>query len=629
MGWWWLVGLGCTTAPPVVSSPRPVFNPAGLQFFDTPWPSDRRRDADGTLVLDSFPDPADAQLLDAYVARGEAQRGFGTNSPVYVQLDGPLDPLNMPLPDEAVSEEGASVYLVDVDPDSAHWGERFPIIWEQNAYVGSAYQPEHLLAVAPMHGYPLRPDTKYALILTTQVVARHEGWAERLEPTHPEHDADLLRSLFFLDLHPNDVAIATTFTTLDPLAELTALADFVQRSLPPAALDVEPIEHLEDFRTYTAWRGRYPSPVFTTGEPPYQTQGGAFAFNEAGEPQVVRWDDMRLAVCAPRTEAPEGGWPVVIYQHGTGGDYRGFCDSDRALEVMNRLGAVGLLGLGIDQTLHGSRPGAEIAGDLSHFNLVNPDSGVTNFRQGAIDLIYLARSLAARPHTFRSPDGQSFRTDPSRVLFMGHSQGGLTGALAAPYIGNDVQAMVLSGTGAVLAITVVERKDPFDFETLVRGLVRLDAEEPFTPLHPISGLIQTLVEPTDPANYAPFWFSQRGAWRGHTPVPILLTSGTADVATPYRTAIALAAAGRVPFVGVPATDAWAVRLRTGPANPLPQYDNAVDFAGTELTAGFHQWWDEGHGVVFQEREASDVVVEFLRTAADGAPTVKHASTTPP
>ena len=60
--------------------------------------------------------------------------------------------------------------------------------------------------------------------------------------------------------------------------------------------------------------------------------------------------------------------------------------------------------------------------------------------------------------------------------------------------------------------------------------------------------MQTLVEVTDPVNYAPYWSSVRGPWPGHTPVPVLATSGTEDIMTPYQTSVALAAAARLPAV---------------------------------------------------------------------------------
>lgn len=606
--------IGCTPDP--IGGPTPTYEPGGRGFFDRPWPSDSRRDPDGTLAMDGYPNPFSVLLVDDYIAHAEDLTGFGTSSPVYVGFDGPLDPAGMPTAAESIAD-GSAVVLVDVDPASPYLGERIPIQWNQFAFDGSLYAPEHLLAVAPVFGFPLRPATKYALVLTTAIADRNPRWAE----SSPDAaDPDLATALRELHLDPErDVAIATTFTTQDPVGEMASMAWMVQNELGPPDFS-QVMVHVFDHDAYTAYRTHYKGPVFTHGVAPYNTEGGQFEFDADGKAIIDHWDDMRLAVCTPvGVEAPPEGWPVVIFQHGTGGNYRGFCDSDAALETAVRLGTAGIIGVGIDQPLHGNRPGADTASDLTHFNIVNPDSAVTNFRQGALDAIYLARGLARAPVTFVGDDGARFTTDPERIMFMGHSQGGLTGALAAPFFAGDVKAAMLSGAGGVLAITVVVRKDPLDFEALVRQLLDLEDEEPLTPLHPAIGLVQTLVEVTDPVNYAPYWFSQPGPWVNHLPTPVLLTSGTLDAATPYETAIALAAAGRLPLVGEPATRAEAVHMRVGEPLPLPVSADAEAFTGDPLTSGFAQFLGGTHFVVFEEQTASDLATGWLQSTAAGTP----------
>ncbi|MEZ4237663.1 MAG: hypothetical protein R3F59_16250 [Myxococcota bacterium] len=602
--------LAACSAEDAPTGPTPTYAPGSSGFFDTPFPSDDRRDPDGTISVDGFPNPLGVVLVDSYLERADLLEGFGTSSPVYVGFDGELDPAVMPTPGRSRDPDSPLV-LVDVDPRSPYRGERFPVQWEQFEDPDSAYAPEHLLAVAPVFGWPLRPATRYALIVTTGAARQSAAWAAR--PLDP----DLQDTLERIDLDPEDIAIATVFTTQDPVSELAGIMWSVQNEVGPPDLD-QPLEHLFDHSTYTAWRTHYKSPVYTFGEPPYITEGGSFEFDEDGRAKIARFDDMRLAVCTPvGVEPPPEGWPVVIYQHGTGGAYRGFCDSEGAYEVARLLGAAGIIGLGIDQPLHGNRPGADAASDLAHFNIVNPDSARTNFRQGAIDLAYLARALARKPAVFRTPEGQTFTTDPERVMFFGHSQGGLTGALAAPFLAGDVKAAVLSGAGGVLAITVIARKDPLDFEALVRQLLGVGAEESLSPLHPALGLVQTLVEVTDPVNYAPYWFSQRGAWVNHQPTPILLTSGTLDAATPYTTAVALAAAARLPIVGEPASRAEAVLMRAGAPQTLPQYDNVRAFTGAPMTSGFAQFYGGTHFVVFEQPEASALAIQFLESTAEG------------
>ena len=200
-----------------------------------------------------------------------------------------------------------------------------------------------------------------------------------------------------------------------------------------------------------AFRTHYPGPRFTFGERPYLYSGGEFRFDSNGSPLLDGWDDMRLSVCTPYDldNPPPGGWPVVIYQHGTGGDYDGFCNSNRYAEVSSRLASNGIIGVGIDQPLHGSRTVQNtVAPDLAHFNLVNPYASRSNFRQGALDAIYLAHALADQPVTLKTDDGTPIPLNQDKIMFMGRPQGGITGAIALPFMGDDIQsAMPLGGRG--------------------------------------------------------------------------------------------------------------------------------------------------------------------------------------
>lgn len=620
-----LCTLLATACTPEIEGPAPVYDPDAFPFFSTPWPSDTRLDDDGTLAVLDFPNPFGVGLIDDYIEALDRSRGFGSSSPVYFGFDGPLDPLLLPLPAEA-NDEDAALILVDVDPTSPYWGERFPVQWNIHA-LDSNYLPLHTLTVAPTFGFPLRPATRYALIVTTAVAQRSERFAGVWEPDHPDHDvyADLHRALVFWGLSTDDVAIATVFTTSDPLDEMARIARFLRYNVASPDLN-RTVEHVRDYAKYTAWRTHYPSPVFTVGERPYLIEGGGFTWTEDGQPIIASWDDMRLSVCTPGdlSEPPPGGWPVVVYQHGTGGDYRTFCNSNASLETAGLLAERGLIGLGIDQPLHGPRAGpTEETSDLANFNFFNFDSGVSNFRQGAADALYLARALASRQVVLDTPDGTSIPIDPDRVLFMGHSQGGLTGALAIPFFAGDVKAAVISGAGGVLAITVAERKDVLNFQQVIEDIARLEEDEVLTPLHPISALIQTGVEPSDPVNYAPYWFSQRGWWAEHTPVPTLHTSGTLDVNTPYEGAIALAAAARMPLLHPAASSTEALRLRGITAQEPPFANNARTFDGAR-TAAFSQWVGGSHHVVFNEPRAAEMYADFLRSAADGAPVVDLA-----
>ena len=602
-----------------MGGPLPLWEPAPQSFWDAPWPSDLRRDADGTIDMAGFPDPFGVDLVQAYLVRAENLDGFGTSSPIYLPFDGLLDPARLPTPAESLGED-STVVLVDIDPTSAHWGERFPVTLRQLTGE-SQYFRDLTLAVAPLYGFPLRPSTKYALLVTTGAADPNPAFVETLTPGHPQHDPDLRQALWFLGLESDDVAIATTFTTYDPVAEMASIAHFLQHDVGVPDLSRKMLRPLRTFTDYTSWETTYPSPVFTHGERPFNNVGGAFVFTEEGHPVIASWDDMRMSVCAPRdlTAAPPEGFPVVIAQHGTGGNYLSHCNSEALFETAQRLGVEGLVSIGIDQPLHGPRADGGAVSDLTHFNFVNPDSGLTNFRQGAADAIYLAHALASRRWDLRTNDGQTISLDPTRVGFIGHSQGGLTGGIAAPFLGADVNAVVLSGAGAVLSITLVERKDILDFADLVETLLGFEDDEFLSTYHPANGLIQMLSEVTDTVNYAPYWHSQRGNWRGHVPANVLLTNGTLDANTPYQTAIALAAAGRLPVLEGAVTDVEALELRGERALLLPATATTVRFDGQPVTAGFAQYWQGSHFVIYEEEHAAQLTTHFLRSASDGRP----------
>jgi predicted esterase len=541
--------------------------------------------------------------------------GWGLNSPVYFPLGGQVDTDLLPAP-RASLERGSSLVIVNVDEGSPYFGERYPVRWHFQEQP-TAYQGKNVLAVSPVHGFPLRPRTTHAFLLSTAIVSRDQAFDEEWNSDAPEY-ASLKNALWRLGMTEDDVGVASLITTGDPVREMAIISDFLHEAvgLPSFALT---LEWKRDYKYFRAFRTHYPGPRFTFGERPYLYTGGEFRFDEQGVPLIEGWDDMRLSVCTPfdLENPPEGGWPVVIYQHGTGGDYDGFCNSNRYSEVASRLGSNRIVGLGIDQPLHGTRTVLNTtAPDLAHFNLVNPYASRSNFRQGALDAIYLAHALAEQQVVFATPDGDSIPLNPEKVMFMGHSQGGITGAIALPFMGDDIQSAMLSGAGGMLAIAVVHRKDPLDFAELVHGLLRLDEGEELYELHPVLGLVQQLIDVTDPVNYAPYWFHEPSPI-GTRPVPVLASSGIQDAATPYMTAIALATAGRLPAVHPRASQANSLDLRGLSDVYSPVLNNATAWTGESITAAFSQWRQGDHFVVFDDPEATAMYEEFFVSTVAG------------
>lgn len=600
--------LGCTEsrdgagASPVTSGP---------DFFDSPWPSDARV-VDGHPDVTGFPHAGIYPVVDAYLDAVAEIDGAGNNSPVYVRFDAGLDTDLLPSPAESL-EAGSPVYLVDIGIGSPHRGERVPIAFEWTE-THTSWQPDGLLATAPIFGFPLAPATRYALVFRSPLVA-----PQPLEWTAPGMSA-LESTLVAQGEDPDSVSFAVTFTTQDPVAELARVSRSIHEDIAIPSLDQE-VTLYADMGNYRLYTGTVLMPVWQHGARPYHEVGtGGLVFDATGKPEIYQWERVEFSLTVPPGDPPEDGWPLVLYSHGTGGDNFSFCNgssSDEGLVMANE----GVAMFGVSQPLHGDRATSDTSVELDSFNFYNPDAGRTNFRQGALDQVYLARALTRARPAFTS-SGDDIRLDPSRVAFFGHSQGGLVGALGAPFFAGDLLGAGLSGAGGGLTLTILLRKDPIDLAATLQALLGFDDDEELTSFHPVLGLIQALADATDPVNYAPYWYAEQGHWLDRAdapPMPMELTEGLLDEYTPSVTAEALAAAGRMPIVGDAATDPEALELRGLSPLDLPVSGNALDWTGGAVTAGVAQFPDDGHFAVYDNNTAKRFYRDYLTSLLDGSP----------
>lgn len=147
---------------------------ASAGFFDAPFPIEHRRNGDGTLRLDDFPDPGSSASLTQILALVAAKpTGFSLNGAVFLRFDGAIDAANLPSPRDATKPE-SPLFLVNVTKGSEGRGRRVPIVSSFKSRA-ETYSPENLLAVMPYPGFPLEPDTTYAVVVRTAL----GGGAER------------------------------------------------------------------------------------------------------------------------------------------------------------------------------------------------------------------------------------------------------------------------------------------------------------------------------------------------------------------------------------------------------------------------------------------------------------------
>lgn len=597
---------GCS--PSLPEGALPLLDGPG--FFDRPFPSDHRL-VDGHPDFAGFPLAEELPLVGAYVEAAAMLRGWSTVAPVYVRFAEDIDPDLLPSAEESIDDD-SPVLLLDVDTESPHRGEAVPVQvdWEPSA---TDFHGGRLLAVAPVFGFPLRPSTTYALVLRSPLArpgAMDAAWEDA-------EDTVLAPLHLWLDeqgIEPLTVAAATVFTTDDPTAETRRIGDAISGEIGAVNFDpdLEVVEDRGDLRVYATYAT---VPNWQHGLRPYREDGG-FRFDEEGRPIVAHWERVRCALTVPEGDEPPSGWPVVLYSHGTGGNWTTAWNGG-ATDEAAVLGNEGVALIAISQPLHADRATPETDPELDTFNYLNPVAARTNFRQGALDQVYLAHLLHDLPMTFLAPD-RPIRLDPDRVAYFGHSQGGMVGALAAPIMAEDVVAAGFSGTGGVLSIAVIERKDPLDIAAAVAGVLGLSDASELDTFHPVIGLVQSLGDAVDPVNYAPYWFAERAEWSTR-PVPALLTEGLLDAYTPANSSEALAAAARLPVLGEAASEPDAFELRGIEADALPTSENARDWNGDAISAGVAQYPEDGHFAIYDNRDARGMYREFLSSALAGAP----------
>ncbi len=616
---------------------------AGKGWHDTPFPSELRRRDDGGLDLSGFPEPrkgAPDPLLASYLTHGEAVLdGWGVAPTAYIAFDGALQKGALPTPTASMGPD-SQLLLVDVDAASPERGRRYPLRSAQSGFERGNLLHPHLLMVQAAWGAVLRPDTSYALIVRRGLrdsldrpLAQPEALAAALDaafglgpvPTDPLQ-ARLAQTLAplaatvdagKLTLLPRDIAAVAVFRTGRPALELAKLAKWLD-AWPGFQNATKWALHKEKpgYRLYTA---EYVAPNFQHGTPPYLSGGGGFAFLPDGTPDPARLDEpIRVAVAVPKltpgTGLDVGGLhPVVIYSHGTGGDYFSFID-DSPNNTAELLTDRGMVVISIDQPLHGKRAGKAMAKDslyLASFNFLNPPAGRAVFRQAALDNVALIemiqRGLLDIPAS--ATGSKPLQLDANRLCFYGHSQGGLVGPLLAS-VEHNLRAFVLSGTGAGLSLTVVRRKDIVDFPGLVTAKLGLDEGE-LSELHPAISLIQLLVEPVDPIAYARQVLERPAGIR---PPHILHTEGLLDEATPAVASEALAVAMGLHLLEPVVQRNEAMVALATPSVVAPVFNN-VEIGGEKVTAVLRQVAKGTHYVIFDVEPLARLAADFLAQVA--------------
>jgi len=549
----------------------------------------------------------DAQTLD----------GWGLSAAISARFSDAIDPTTLPDPAGSM-QAGASVYVVNIDSSSPDFGALEPVIVDFRTDGTNTIGPNRIV-VRPYPGFPLDEATTYAMVITNRVkdtaghaVGASADFTSLLAKSGGSSDVANARTVYapllaWLDAGAGgdtraDVISATVFTTQHATFVATALRTGVFGTPAPVGTGVA---LYADNGTYQVWTGMYVAPNFQDGTVPYLTAGGQIHVGADGAAVVQVMENMRFALTVPPGPTPATGWPIAIYQHGTGGDWMSFIDDDTA----SSLAAQGIAVISTDQVLHGIRnPTGDP--DVDFFNFGNPYAARDNALQGAADAWSQMR-LAFGLSIDDTANSRTITFDQNKLMFFGHSQGGLTGP---PFIAFEpaLQAAVLSGTGGVGYLSLLYKMAPVNFPQLVETIAR---DAPMDEDNPELALAQTWIERADGVNYAKLMVRDPQTTSGAK--NIFQTEGFVDTYAPDPCIEAFATSLASDLVTEPAEKSvLGMTLRGRTVLTPPIMHNVANGTATAVLAQYTApSGDDGHFVVFDVPAARQQSSEFLGTFA--------------
>jgi hypothetical protein len=592
-------------------------------FFRLPFPNDVRRDAtSGHPTLSGFPTPGSDLLgfdvVDRYVKDVEANAdGWSSYSAVVMRFSAEVN-------FDTLKAQGV-VRLVDLST-----GNDLGLYWSATTGRG-AYVCNNSIAIRPRQGEPYQPGKKYAVFVTTAAKANGGGDIARSSdltavlganrPTDnflgPAWDkyADLRAWAASKSFDLGTVLNASVFTVAKNDAPAKSLAAAINPAAAPAVKSwvkcgagTSPCSDVTGSRAcgpddldFDEVHALVTLPIYQKGTAPYQNPPDGDIAYASGIPQKQRDEDVCMAITVPKGTMPANGWPVVVYAHGTGGSFRSHINEG----VAKLLAAQKIAVIGIDQVQHGPRRGASTASpnDL-FFNFTNPGAARGNPLQGAADqlsLVKLARDLDV------AVNGSVPAIKFDRIGFWGHSQGMTEGALAMPYAIPEVSGVVFSGAGASLIDALLTKTSPVNIAAAV-PFILVDPTG-VNSGHPVLGLLQNSIDPSDPLNHG-------RALTRHVFVPF----GQKDTYTPsavqatYILAAGLGMAAHAPSVTTPEAIGGLTTI------PVPASGNLTTPTRTGLTRQYAPAGFDGHFVAFKDASGSNDAIDFLKDVAAGTPT---------
>jgi hypothetical protein len=475
-------------------------------FWNYPYPSDLRLDANGAPELTTFPNPRNVPILTDLLSIVPQRRG-------YPQMPAGYFRFTAPIPARAITDviTDDSALLIDVDPNSPERGTSFPIVaqtLQRDPYITS-----NLLALAPRPGIVLRGGTQYAYVVTKTMAPGFEA------PSHFDPRDSMFTTTFAtlatLGVAKTDVLAATLFTTGDEVARTRARSEAIRQQFAPTIQNLA-LAGGDTYAGFCMLTGQITMPQFQTGTQPFDS-GGLFVLDGNDVPMQQGSMTIPVTITLPKAAMPAAGWPLYQWFHGSGGLSTQVVNAGPATTSADNTTpgegpsyVVALHGLAAASSalpLNPERlPGAS---DYEYINLNNLAAYPQTFVQGVFEqrmltdallALQIPQSLLAGCTGISTPaaSGNHF-FNPAQLVAGGQSMGGMytnTVGAVEPRFG----ALVPTGAGGFWNLMILETTLIPGARELLEASLNIDDSQLFF-AHPAMNMLQTVWESAEPLVY--------------------------------------------------------------------------------------------------------------------------------
>jgi hypothetical protein len=508
----------------------PIFNinanfNSSQRFYNIPYPSDLRLDANGNPNLSGFPISELSPIAKDLRSIASDRPGFPTTSAAYFRFSSPLAPQD---PTKLLPRNpNASIFLVDVDPDSPERGRLFPVVAATPN--SDSYAPPFLLGVAPSPGIVLHPDRTYAYVVRRSLkdaLGKPLGVSNPFKTLREDNTPagelgaktrqlyrPLWQTLDGLGVDRQSVVTATVFTTGDVVADTARLS---QQVVDRYNLSIDNLQVVTDSQPRSGFielRGTIRYPQFQKGVPPFD-RDGLFQFAPNGTLIEQRREVAPVVITIPTQRMPQGGYPLMMYFHGSNGLSTQMVDRGPITKVGGQptprkgpgfvVAQAGFAAVSSALPLNPERlPGGP---EDAYRNVKNLAAYRDNLRQGvfeqrllleALGNLRIPAALLENVPGVALPAGETeYRFQTASTMALGQSLGAQYANMIAA-VEPKIRTVVPTGSGGFLSLLIAENQ----FAPVV-GLA-LGTIQPLNYLHPSLHLLQTAWETADSLPYMP------------------------------------------------------------------------------------------------------------------------------